>query len=313
MVPLTACGVSGDPLVRNGDGAHGLTIPPAHRCEATRSASGVELGLDGAVDVAVDVVGADQVDDSVGVKHRQDVGLDAGEAEADVVHLEELVDLRQLRHALGVDEVDALEVEHERPHAFVDEVADPVLERFRRGEEQAAVEPQHDDALERLVVRVLADVAKHLGVGLTAQERHRGLRGDVDEPAEREHDADHDAGEDAGREHADDRSDGDPEIEPGHPVEAAELGDVDHPEHDRVDDDRREHCLRQIGEQRRQHDQRRDHEAARDERSHGRSRPRPTRSASSPRGWSRPAFPGTPRLPRSPSPAPPTPGSTSIR
>ena len=125
----------------------------------------VELRLDGAVDVAVDVIGADPVDDSIGLKHRQDVGLDACEAEADVVGLEELVDLRELRHALGVDEVDALEVEHQRPHAFVDEIADAVLERLRRREEQASVEPQHDDPLERLVIRVLVDVAEHLGSG----------------------------------------------------------------------------------------------------------------------------------------------------
>ena len=46
------------------------------------------------------------------------------------------------------------------------------------------------------------EVAEHLRVRLAAEERHRRLRRDVDEPAEREHDADHDAGEDAGREHA---------------------------------------------------------------------------------------------------------------
>ena len=37
-----------------------------------------ELCLDGAVDVAVDVVGADQVDDSINLKHREDVGLTLG-------------------------------------------------------------------------------------------------------------------------------------------------------------------------------------------------------------------------------------------
>ena len=81
-------------------------------------------------------------------------------------------------------------------------------------------------------------------------------------------------GEDACRKHAEDRDDGDPEVEPGHPVEAAQLRDVDHPEHDRVDDDGRQDRLRQLREQRRQHDQGREHEATRDERGHRCARPR---------------------------------------
>ena len=96
---------------------------------------------------------------------------------------------------------------------------------------------------ERLVAGVLVEIAEHLRAGLAAEQRHRRARGDVDEPAEREHDADHHAGEDAGREHADDRCDSDPEVEPRDPAQPAQLGQVDHPEHDGVDDHRGEHRL----------------------------------------------------------------------
>ena len=52
--------------------------------------------------------------------------------------------LAELRCALGVDEVDACEVEHERVGSCrrPDQLADAVLERFGGGEEQAAVEAQ---------------------------------------------------------------------------------------------------------------------------------------------------------------------------
>ena len=91
----------------------------------------------------------------------------------------------------------------------------------------------------RLVGGVLVEVAEDLGAGLAAEQRHRRPRRDVDQPAEREHDADHHTREHPDREDADDRRHRDPEVEPRDPIAAAELGDVDHPEHDRVDDDRR--------------------------------------------------------------------------
>ena len=62
-------------------------------------------------------------------------------------------------------------------------------------------------------------------------------------------------------------------------------------------------------EHRREHDQRREHEHAGRERGDRRDARRRTRSASWPRGWSRPASPGTRRRRGSPSPARPTPGS----
>ena len=46
--------------------------------------------------------------------------------------------------------------------------------------------------------------------------------------------------------------------------------DVDHPEHDGVDDHRAQDRLRQVGEQRREHQQREQHEPARDQRRHRR-------------------------------------------
>ena len=50
------------------------------------------------------------------------------------------------------------------------------------------------------------------------------------------------------------------------PAQAAQLGDVDHPEDDRVDDDRAEDGLRQVREERRERDERQEHERAGDQR-----------------------------------------------
>ena len=94
---------------------------------------------------------------------------------------------------------------------------------WARREEEAAVEPEHDDAGERLVARVLVEVAEHLRPGLAPEQRHRRRRGDVDEPAEREHDADHHSREHPGRQHRDDRGDGDPEVESRDAAEPAQL------------------------------------------------------------------------------------------
>ena len=165
-----------------------------------------------------------------------------------------------------------------------------------------------DDARERLVAGVLVEVAEHLRAGLATEQRHRRPRRDVDEPAEREDDADHHAREHAGREHAEDRGHRDPEVEARHAVKAAQLGDVDHPEHDRVDDDGAEDRLREVGEQRREHEQRRRARAPRWRATRPASARPPTRSASWPRGWSRRASPGTRRRRRSPSPGRRTPG-----
>ena len=73
-----------------------------------------ELRLDRLMDVAVDAVGAEGCHDPVGVEHVEHLRLDAREAQRDAVRLRDLVELGQLRGALGVDEVDALEVEHDR-------------------------------------------------------------------------------------------------------------------------------------------------------------------------------------------------------
>ena len=69
-----------------------------------------------------------------------------------------------------------------------------------------------------------------------------------------------------GREHGHDRRRRHPEVERLDPAEAAQLGDVDHPEDDRVDDDRAEDGLRQVREERRERDQRQQHERAGDQR-----------------------------------------------
>ena len=66
----------------------------------------------------------------------------------------------------------------------VGEVANAVIERLGGREEHAAVDSQHDDARERLVVGVLIEITEHLGARLAAEQRHGRIGGDVDEPAE---------------------------------------------------------------------------------------------------------------------------------
>ena len=101
-----------------------------------------QLCLHGVIDVAMDVIGAEQFDEPVRVEDVVDRGPDLRQAELDVFRLEKLVDLVELRGALRVDEVHAFEVTHEGlQQPAVGEVANSVLERLGRGEEEAAVEP----------------------------------------------------------------------------------------------------------------------------------------------------------------------------
>ena len=76
-----------------------------------RPAVGFNLGLDGAVDVSVEAVFADQLEDAGLLEHLCHVGLEAGEPQVDPGALGEVEDLRELGCALGVDEVDALQIE----------------------------------------------------------------------------------------------------------------------------------------------------------------------------------------------------------
>jgi hypothetical protein len=64
---------------------------------------------------------------------------------------------------------------------------------------------------------------------------------------------------------ADDRGDGDHEVRPPDGVEAAQLADVHQAQH-AGDDDRRQHGVWQVGEQRGEEHRRRQHEAGREER-----------------------------------------------
>ena len=65
-------------------------------------ACGVDLRLDGSVDVAVDLIGADPIDNPIHTKDFKDLRLGTRNAEPDFVGGEELVDLRELRRALRV-------------------------------------------------------------------------------------------------------------------------------------------------------------------------------------------------------------------
>ena len=81
----------------------------------------------------------------------------------------------------------------------LDQRADPVLERVRGGEEQAAVEPEDHDAGDLLVVRVLERGRGRPGCRAPVPGRHPRLGGDGDQPEQRQPDPDDDAGEDAER------------------------------------------------------------------------------------------------------------------
>ena len=169
----------------------------------------------------------------------------------------------ELRGALGVDEVDALEVEDERSRLAVrvGERADAILERFRGGEEQPAVEAQDGDAGERLVVGVLVEVAEDL---VPASRPSSGIGGRVatytSHPSESD-DADDDAREHAGRQHPDDRRDRDPEVEPRHPAQRRSSATSIMPNTTASMITAPSTALGRLREQRRQDDQRPDHEA----------------------------------------------------
>ena len=242
------------------------------------------------------------VDDPVGRRGRaRTCGFDAGQAQRDAVRLGDLVQLGQLRRPLRVDEIDAFEVEHDRVEPWAR--CSRITARTRSSSASAVAKKRPLSSRSTAIPGNVSSPGcssssrNDLRAGLAAEQRHPRRGRDVDQPAEREDDADRDAREHAGREHAEDRRDGDPEVEPRDPVQAPELADVDHPEHDRVDDHGREHRLREMREERCEHDQRQQHEAAGDQRRDRAFARPPTRSASSPRGSSRPACPETRRRP----------------
>ena len=116
LVPGDAHAVMSEPL---GDAARGVErgsdlnsrprVARKHRHPAVHSARTDsvprrlvvrELGLDGAVDVAVQMVGSDPVDDAVSLEHGQDVWLHPGEPKRRSLRVDELVDLGELFGAL---------------------------------------------------------------------------------------------------------------------------------------------------------------------------------------------------------------------
>ena len=114
------------------------------------------------------VVGADQLDHALALEHLPHDRLHACEAHGDPVGSRQLGDLGQLRRPLRVDEADRLEVEHDRVNRWlgrVHDLPDPVVERVRGGEEEPAVMPEHRDPRERLVARVIVELAEDPGPG----------------------------------------------------------------------------------------------------------------------------------------------------
>jgi hypothetical protein len=78
-----------------------------------------QLRFDRAIDAAMDVVLAYQVDNPVGF-YVEDVRLHPGQAQRDAIPSHELVDVAQLRGPLGVNEVGTLEIEYDRAARGVD-------------------------------------------------------------------------------------------------------------------------------------------------------------------------------------------------
>ena len=162
-----------------------------------RSSVGGLRRLDGPVDVAVDPLAPDPVDQPVGLQDGGDVGLYAGQAELDATRRRSKSwSSVELRRSLRVDEVHALEVQHERVQVR--------LVRGRRSRTRSSSAPavaknsppsMPDDrhAGIGLVVRVLVELAEHLRARLATQDRHRRAGRDVDEPDQREHHPDDDA------------------------------------------------------------------------------------------------------------------------
>ena len=103
------------------------------------------------VDVAVDPVLPDPVDQAVRRQHGGHLRLHAGQAQVHRTRGRQLVELAQLRRPLRVDEVHALEVEHEGAQArvAVDDRADALVQRLGRREEEAAVDADHRDTRDR--------------------------------------------------------------------------------------------------------------------------------------------------------------------
>ena len=80
----------------------------------------------------MDSVSAEALEDAVSFEYCGDGRFEAGEVQLDAVTLREVEDLRELRGALGVDEVGALQVQHHRAQGRVGmerELTDAFLER----------------------------------------------------------------------------------------------------------------------------------------------------------------------------------------
>ena len=207
------------------------------------------------------------VDDAVGREHREDLRLDAGEAQRDAVGLRELRGARASFAApwesMKLTPSRSSTSACERP-AVLGQPADAVLERLGGGEEEAAVEAQDGDARERLVVGVLVEVAEHLrcpargraAASAAASRRRRATAARARRRSRRRRARPPRARRRSRPPRSRSRS-------ASTRSQAAQLADVDHPEHDRVDDHGAEHGLRQVGEQRREDDQRRQHERRR--------------------------------------------------
>ena len=121
-----------------------------------------------------------------------------------------------------------------------------------------------------LVLWVLVQVSEHLRPRLPTQQRDLRAGRHRDQPQQRQPDADHHPGEDPEHQRPRDRRDRDPEVEALDPGEPAHLGHIHHAHHDRLDDERGEHRLGEVGEERSQHKQSEQHGDARDDLQHQR-------------------------------------------
>ena len=129
-----------------------------------------QLRRDGVVDVAVDVLRADIVEDTVACEQIVDGWLYPGQPERDPGLPGQAEDFAQLRRPLRIDEVDPLAIEHYPgdPGGRQRHLPDPVLQSVGGGEEQPAIQPENHHPGVLLIAGVLVQVLTWIGAFLVA-------------------------------------------------------------------------------------------------------------------------------------------------
>ena len=120
LTPGRMCGMSAtapayDKVGKLLAAVNGLSTPPAPAISLLGSVSSGIPSAYGLVHLVVDLRGADPVEHAVGLQYVHDLAaLDSSQPDVDVVVAGKIDDLADRVRCLGVDEVDTLEVEHDR-------------------------------------------------------------------------------------------------------------------------------------------------------------------------------------------------------